>query len=73
MNLHQCSDGSVENDQHQKMITIVHSENDHHIYFGNNFEENDHHGKVKKMIVFHSIPWSFYPLAYIGVNKPHPT
>ena len=48
MNLHQCSDRSVENDQHQKMITIVHSENDHHIYFGNNFEENDHHGKVNK-------------------------
>ena len=43
---------SVENDQHQKMITIVHSENDHHIYFGNNFEENDHHGKVKKLLYF---------------------
>ena len=42
--------GSVENDQHQKMINIVHSENDHHIYFGNNFEENDHHGKVKKWL-----------------------
>ena len=40
--------GSVENDQHQKMINIVHSENNDHIYFGNNFEENDHHGKVKK-------------------------
>ena len=52
MNLHQCSDGSVENDQHQKMITIVHSENDHHIYFGNDFEENDHHGKVKKLLYF---------------------
>ena len=59
--------GSVENDQHQKMITIVHSENDHHIYFGNNFEENHHHGKVKKMIVFHSI---CSPI--IKVNKTSP-
>ena len=38
----------VENYQHQKMITIVNSEKDHHIYFGNDFEENDHHGKVRK-------------------------
>ena len=45
--IHVCHDGRVENDQHQKMITIVNSVNDHHIHFGNSFEENDHHGKVR--------------------------
>ena len=38
----------VESDSHQKMIPIVKSENDPHIYFGNNFEENDPHTKKEK-------------------------
>ena len=38
----------VESDPHQKMIPIVKSENDPHIYFGNNFEENDPHTKKGK-------------------------
>ena len=38
------------------MVTIVNLVNDHHVHFGNNFEENDHHGKVRNwLIVFHSI------------------
>ena len=31
MLIYRCLNGSVENDQHQKMINMVNSENDHHI------------------------------------------
>ena len=47
-------------------MTIVYSENDHHIYFGNNFEENDHLTMSKNDYV------PLYPLPYIKVNKTSP-
>ena len=59
----------VENDPHRKMIPILKSENDPHIYFGNNFEENDPHtkkgndphiyfGKILKENYTHAIAFS---------------